>query len=195
MLSNKIVPFVICVAALAVISSKTLKAQENCAKEEEKHVVIEYDQKRLEVTQTCWHPQGVPAYPGNMLKVQIQNAGKKKAWQFEGSSLNPEGWSATTAPVVIQDFKNRSLLLLQQYSGGAGCCWSMLAFDIEHLEFLSNSPSSQTTIDYDHRTDFDDSNCNIGVWATPINPSEERALAKRGLYCFNGKKFVPQKSK
>lgn len=165
-------------------------SQGDCPKENNNHVFLEYDNTRIDVLQTCWRLHG-NSVPLKKLTVEIENPGKKKKWEFQGSSIAAEGWDATSWPVVIYG----KYLFIQKYSGGASCCWSMLAFDLDRLKYLGDSVASQTTIDYDYRTKYADSSCHMGIWGTEITSSYDRPLAERIQYCFNGKKFFPAKSK
>jgi len=119
------------------------------------------------------------------LSITLTAGARQARWTYDGLSLDPEETGATDAELVRAGA--RRLLLVRAYSGGAHCCWSLLAFDVAQRKALGSVLESQRPIELVEGG----ADCALAAIAEPVD-REAGLPAERTLYCFQRGRFRPR---
>ncbi len=121
------------------------------------------------------------------LSVALTVGRKSGSWKYDGLTLDPEETGAPAAAYTKAG--GTHLLVVRAYSGGARCCWSLLAFDVARAKALGSVLESQSPIALVKGR----KECAIAAIAEPVD--RERGLpSQRRLHCFDGRRFRPRGS-
>jgi hypothetical protein len=138
---------------------------------EDRQVVMEDGAARAELT------EGAQA-----LTVVLRVGEKHAEWKYDGFTLDPEDTGAPPAKYV--DGAGGRLLLVKAYSGGAHCCWVLLAFDTKRLKALGQVLEGQSPIELLAPQKA----CPTAATAEPVDRRNGKPTARK-LYCFTGRAF------
>jgi hypothetical protein len=161
---------------LAVVALSSLLAAGRAAAEEG-DIVVEDGDARAEISGSA----DVSPAPASVA-VALTVAGKHAEWKYDDLWLDPEEAEPPVARIVRGP--SGRVLLVQTYSGGARCCWGLLAFDVERLEALGPVLEGQSPI----AVLAPRAKCPLAAVAEPVDRKNGKPRAKK-LYCFSGKRF------
>jgi hypothetical protein len=151
------------------------------AAEERAHLVLAQEGVRAEIAEVAGRRARSRA-----VEVTLTSGGQTTSWRYEDTWLDP---AATDAPVAeLAPAGARTLLLVRAYSGGAACCWFLLAFDIEGRAALGRQADSLSAI----RIARGEHRCALGAAAVPPRPAcslQAGGNCKAAFLCFDGVRF------
>ena len=125
--------------------------------------------------------------PAGFVEVAITSQGRTGKWKYGQTWLDPE---KTGIPVAeIYSAGDRDFLFVHTYSGGASCCWSLLAFDLRDVKPLTRQVGSASPI----KLVRDAAGCELGAAITPTTSDRSRD-PRSSFYCFDGKKLSKMSS-
>jgi hypothetical protein len=125
--------------------------------------------------------------PEGFVEVAITSPGRTGKWKYDQTWLDPE---ETGIPVAqIFSAGNRDFLFVHTYSGGASCCWSLLAFDLRDVKPLTKQVASASPINLVTEAP----GCELGAAITPATSDHSRHQ-RSSFYCFDGKKLSKMSS-
>jgi hypothetical protein len=156
-------------AAALLVASMVLAAGRALA--EGGPIVVEDGNARAEITSEA-----------AALVVRLAVGERRAEWRYEDLSLDPEATDLPPAEYV-QGGGGR-LLLVRAYSGGAHCCWSLLAFDTGRLVALGPVLEGQSPIERaaGRKT------CRLAAVTEPVERKKGQPTP-RTLFCFDGERF------
>lgn len=121
---------------------------------------------------------------GEALRVAVVSDGRSAEWSYDNVWLDPERAGKLSAEIA--GTSRGKVLLVHAYSGGAACCWSLLAFDLSQLKPLGEFVPSQSSIEILKGKH----GCALGASSVPVATGGPGHGAGRAFYCFDGERFV-----
>jgi len=137
-----------------------------------------------------------------VLKVSAELGARSAEWQYRNLVLDPELTGSPVADIVSTAAGH--LLVVHAYTGGAGCCWLLLLFDLRQLRPLGQPLASRLPIEVVK----DERGCELGALASPQPPPPpppppggvKRKTTPRVkpppppelFHCFDGSAFRPR---
>ncbi|WP_157572648.1 hypothetical protein [Nevskia soli] len=121
---------------------------------------------------------------GEALRVAVVSDGRSAEWSYDNVWLDPERTGKLGAEIA--GTSRGKVLLVHAYSGGAACCWSLLAFDLGRLKPLGESVPSQGSIEILKGKH----GCALGASSVPVATGGPGHGGERTFYCFDGERFV-----
>jgi hypothetical protein len=125
---------------------------------------------------------------GEALWVAVVSDGRSAEWSYDNVWLDPERTGKLSAEIAGSS--RGKVLLVHAYSGGAACCWSLLAFDLSRLKPPGEFVPSQSSINImkgEH-------GCALGASSVPVATGGPGHGGGRAFYCFDGERFVKSSS-
>jgi len=161
---------------VAVIAGLALLVAGRAAAEEQQ-IVVEDGDARAEITGSA----EVSPAPAS-IAVVLTVAGERAEWKYDDLWLEP-GEAAPPVARIVRGEKGR-LLLVQTYSGGANCCWALLAFDVEQRKALGTVLEGQSPLAFLEPR----KGCRLAAVAEPVDRRKDQPTSRK-LFCFTGRRF------
>ncbi len=132
-------------------------------------------------------PVGDPA--GGLLEVSVESGSRSASWEYRNLFLDA-GSGAPAAEILMRS--GRDYLFVRAYSGTAGCCWTMLVFDLAELRPLGAQLASRSSIELVR----DRYGCEIGAIDIPAGrPGPADSSRGAGTFhCFDGQIFREERT-